>query len=78
MEGEQRRGAESVSSIIHTYMHACMHMHTDTHVHTCIHLRIHVTHLTLLTTSLYTCSIESAITDVSSELVCLLSAGTPD
>ena len=33
MEGEQRRGAESVSSIIHTYIHACMHMHTDTRVY---------------------------------------------
>ena len=76
MEGEQRRGVESVSSIIHTCMHACTC--TQTHVCTYMHTPIHVTHLTLLTTSLYTCSIESAITDVSSELVCLLSAGTPD
>ena len=33
MEGEQRRGVESVSSIIHTCMHACTCTQTHVYIH---------------------------------------------
>ena len=66
--GERGR-VRCITFITHAHKHTRARAHTHTHI---------TTHLTLLTTSLYTCSIESAGAETSSELVCPFAVGTPD